>query len=296
MKKFLIPTYLLLLLVVCPVAMAQSRHSRLELSMEEVCNVEDLLPEDVEIHGSSQGMAIYGRYAFLMHDKGQCVVIDIKRWKFVATYVMGGNTGHCNNASFGRERYDRRSQFPLLYVTECRGERACYVNDVSLSGSQLVQKIFYDGDDITGPADWFVDSRKRLLWLYCTVDGERRLKAFALPRLADSDANGEVHLRKEDVITECYAGAVAIPQGSMKYRHRVYLPDGVPSRDRKLHVTNVRTGESVGVFDLNHIEYEPEGVAHKGRKMYMSFHTPRNPRQNRIYSFSLKPSRPNEDR
>ncbi len=289
MKKIITLTHILSLVFACSVAMAQGRQSRLCLNIEEVCNVEELLPEGVEVHGSSQGMAIHGRYAFLMHDKGQCVVIDMKRWRFVTTFHIEGNTGHCNNASFGKERYERKSQFPLLYVTECRGARACYVNDVSLEGSRLVQTIFYDGADISGPADWLVDRERGYLWLYCTVEGRRTLKAFHLPCLADSDANGEVHLCEESVVRELYAGDIAIPQGSMIYRRRVYLPDGVPSRDRKLHVTDIKSGEVVDSFDLNHIEYEPEGVARRGRKLYMSFHTPRNPRQNRIYRFSLKP-------
>lgn len=257
------------------------------LHLEEVCNVGDLLPADVEVKGSSQGMAISGRYAFLLHDKGQCVIIDLRRGEFVATYVMEGNTGHCNNASFGRERYNRESQFPLLYVTECRGRRVCYVNDVGLDGSRLVQTIFYDGDDISGPADWFVDRRKGHIWLYCTVEGERRLKMFALPRLADSDAAGEVHLQQDDVLREISAGDVSIPQGSMKRRHKIYLPDGVPSRDRKIHIVDSRSGQSIAVCDISHIPYEPEGVAHKGHRLYLSFHTPRDARQNRIYRFRL---------
>jgi hypothetical protein len=94
-------------------------------------------------------MAIMGRYAFLMHDKGGCVVLDIKRLKSISYFVLDGNTGHCNNASFGRERLSPKSQFPLLYVTECRGKRACYVNDVTLGGSRLVQTIYYDGENGT---------------------------------------------------------------------------------------------------------------------------------------------------
>lgn len=279
------------MLLSMPVAMAQAEEGCMRLSLEEVCNVGDLLPDNIEVRGSSQGMAISGRYAFLMHDKGQCVIIDMRRKAFVATFVMEGNTGHCNNASFGRKRYDAESQFPLLYVTECRGRRACYVNDVSLSGSRLVQTIFYDGGDIAGPADWFVDSKKGHIWLYCTVNGERRLKMFSLPRLADSDARGEVHLQESDVLREIAAGEVAIPQGSMKFRRRIYLPDGVPSRARKLHIIDTKRGESIAVCDMSHIPYEPEGVAHKGCRLYLSFHTPRDARQNRIYRMRIKRGR-----
>lgn len=276
--------YLLIVFLLPMMAMAQGRA---HLHIEQVMNVADLLPADVEVTGSSQGMAIDGRYAFLMHDKGQCVIVDMKCREFVTTYAMEGNTGHCNNASFGTERTSRQARFPLLYVTECRGNRACYVNDVTLEGSRLVQTIYYDGTDIEGPADWFVDRRRGEIWLYCTSRGVRSLKRFRLPRLADSDARNEVHLQAEDVLSEISAGDVKIPQGSMIHRRKIYLPEGVPSRDRLLHVCDVK-GAEVVTFDLNHIAIEPEGIASKGRKLYMSFHTPRDPRQNLIYKFRVK--------
>ena len=128
------------LLFTSAVAVAQPSDDLLG-KLECVMNVEDILHAQVEINGTTQGFAIYGRYAFSMHDKGQCVIIDLKRNRFVNTFVIEGNTGHCNNASFGVERYSKKSQFPLLYVTECRGERACYVNDITTEGARLVQKI-----------------------------------------------------------------------------------------------------------------------------------------------------------
>lgn len=282
--KFRRAIYLLLVLLCSPI---YGRAQQQYLSMEQVFNVDDMLPQDLRVEGSSQGMAIYGRYAFLMHDKGQCVIIDIKRGRFLSTYVMEGNTGHCNNASFGRERAGKESRFPLLYVTECRGNRVCYVNDVTLEGSSLVQTIYYDGEDISGPADWFVDRRKGDIWLYCTKSGVRMLKKFRLPRLSASDENGEVHLTLADQVEEVAAGDIGIPQGSMIRRNKVYLPDGVPSRDRSLHVKDLKSGK-VATFDLNHIAIEPEGVASKGRRLYMSFHTPRSPRQNIIYRFRIE--------
>lgn len=264
---------------------------QLSLSIEERFNVAQLLPESVEVAGSSQGMAIWGRYAFLMHDKGQCVVVDMRREKYVSTFVMEGNTGHCNNASFGNEYYNRQSCFPLLYVTECRGDRVCYVNDISLEGSQLVQTIIYDGEEITGPSDWVVDRKQDKIYLYCTIGKMRMLKAFRLPRLSDSDENGEVHLKAEDSLASIPLGAIAIPQGSLIKGRYAYLPDGLPSRERRLHIVDIISCQKVANFDLNHIPYEPEGVASKGRKLYLSFHTPRDVRANRVYRFKVEPSK-----
>ena len=251
-------------------------------------NVEELLPDSVEVKGSTQGFAIYGRYGFSVHDKGECVVIDLRRKRFISKFTLEGNTGHCNNASFGVERYSEESPFPLLYVTECRGERACYVNDVTLTGSRMVQKICYDGKDATGPADWAVDRANRLIYFYCTVNNIRTLKWFALPRLADSDARGEVHLTDEDALGSVTAGDITIPQGSLIHRGRAYLPDGIPPRPTRLHVTDIKSGASLTTIDLSHTGLEPEGVAVRRRWLYLSYHTPRNARANVIYRLKIK--------
>lgn len=255
--------------------------------MELFVNVADLLPADVEVQGSTQGFAIKGRYGFSVHDKGQCVVIDLKRREFVSTFILEGNTGHCNNASFGVERYSPQSKFPLLYVTECRGQRACYVNDVTLEGSRLVQTIYYDGDDITGPADWFVDARSSRIYLYCTIGTLRYLKVFPLPRLADSDARGEVHLQREDAIGALPAGDISIPQGSHISGRYIFLPAGIPPRVTDLHTTDALTGEHYPTLDLSHLGLEPEGVATRRGWLYLSFHTPRDVRANVIYRMKI---------
>ena len=258
------------------------------LKTKFVLNVADIMPDGVKVKGSSQGMAVWGRYAFMLHDGGQCVVIDLKRQKFISTYMLDQNTSHCNNASFGVEHYSKESKFPLLYISECRGQRACLVTDVGLQGSELVQKIFYDGEDITGPCDWFVDREKRLIYLYCTVDGVRTLKRFALPRLCDSDAQGEVHLVEEDALSQIKAAGIGIPQGSMAYKSLILLPSGIPSRSKcELHVVDARREKYLGCYSLDHIEAEPEGIAYYGGVRYLSFHTPGNPLRNLIYQFKL---------
>lgn len=256
---------------------------------ELVCNVNDLLPEDVEVNGATQGFAIYGRYGFSMHDKGQCVIIDLKRKQFVNTFVLEGNTGHCNNASFGVERYSKSSQFPLFYVTECRGDRACYVNDISLQGSRLVQKIYYSGEEITGPCDWAVDAERELIYLYCTVGQLRMLMWFPLPRLSDSDENGEVHLSLKDSLGAIPAGDIKIPQGSLVTDDYLFLPEGVPTKGTTaLNVLHRHTSRLLQHINLGSTGLEPEGVASRKGWLYLSLHTPRQPRHNIIFRYRIK--------
>ena len=278
---------ILLLLLALLISTSTMAQKPLLGELEPYINVADLLPDNVEVQGATQGFAIHGRYGFSMHDKGQCVIIDLKRKTFVSTFIMEGNTGHCNNASFGVERYSRQSPFPLFYVTKCRGERVCYVNDITLSGSRLVQKIYYDGDDITGPADWAVDARTKSIYLYCTIGTLRWLKVFPLPTLADSDARGKVHLTPDDAIASLPAGNITIPQGSHIFGRYIFLAEGIPPRATALHTTDVITAENLAPIDLSHLGLEPEGIAAKGRWLYLSFHTPRDVRRNIIYRLRL---------
>lgn len=255
---------------------------------EFVCNVNDLLPEDVEVNGTTQGFAIYGNYGFSMHDKGQCVIIDLKRKRFVNTFVLEGNTGHCNNATFGVERYSKKSQFPLFYVTECRGDRACYVNDITTEGARLVQKIFYDGEEIVGPCDWAVDAERELIYLYCTIGSLRMMKWFPLPRLSDSDEKGEVHLKPSQSLGTIPVGDIMIPQGSHVAEDYIFLPEGVPTRGVALNVINRYSAQRLMHIDLTATGLEPEGVACRRRWLYLSFHTPRQSRHNIIYRYRIQ--------
>ena len=162
------------------------------------------------------------------------------------------------------------------------------VTDVSFVGSRLVQKIFYDGDDITGPCDWLVDREKRLIYLYCTVDGLRTMKRFRLPLLSESNSQGEVHLTKEDMIMQMSFDGVDIPQGSMTYRDLILLPSGVPTRSKcELHVIDLKQKQNIGCYSLDHIGLEPEGIAYYRGARYLSFHTPGRPLNNVIYKFRL---------
>lgn len=276
----------LILLLWSSAAMAQRSTSPLG-EAEVVCNVDDLLHPDIEVKGSTQGFAIYGNYAFSMHDRGECVILDIKRNRYINHFLVEGNTGHCNNASFGWEFFSRRSKFPLFYVSECRGQRACYVNDITLHGSRLVQKIFYAGDEIEGPCDWAVDAKQRLLYLYCTIDKRRMLMWFPLPRLSDSDPKGEVYLYPKDALGSIPAGDIKIPQGSHIAGNYIFLAEGVPPRHTALNVINRHTAEHIMHIDLTDAGIEPEGIATYKRWLYLSFHTPRKPRHNIIYRFRL---------
>ena len=182
-----------------------------ELTPEFVCDLGKLTPDNVKVKGATQGFAICGKYGFVFHDKGQCVVIDMKKNKFVSTFMLEGNKSHCNNASFGVEK---GSEFPLLYISGCKGDHCCYVTDITLDGGTIVQKLFHTGEGYTGSFDWFIDRKNKIIYTYGSSGEMRKLiKKFRLPTLKDSDENGEVHLTQDDALDEFYVPGIKIYQG-----------------------------------------------------------------------------------
>ena len=257
-----------------------------ELRPEIVCELGQLTPENVKVKGATQGFAIWGKYGFVFHDKGQCVVIDLKKNKFVSTFKLEGNTSHCNNASFGIEKGAR---FPLLYISGCKGDHCCYVTDITLEGGKVVQKLFHTGEDYTGSFDWFIDRKNKVIYTYGSSGEMRKLiRKFRLPELKDSDANGEVHLTLDDVLEEFYVPGIRIFQGSVIKGRYAYLPDGYPPHDRLLHIVDIPSKKLVKTVNLNDLVHEPEGVAVKGKWLYMVMHVSKQPRNGVIYRFRIK--------
>lgn len=257
-----------------------------ELKPELVCELGKITPDDVKVKGATQGFAIHGKYGFVLHDKGQCVVIDLKKNKFVSTFMLEGNTSHCNNASFGVEK---GIMFPLLYISGCKGDHCCYVTDITLDGSRIVQKLFHTGEGYTGSFDWFIDRKNKIIYTYGSSGEMRKLvKKFRLPTLKDSDENGEVHLTQEDVLDEFYVPGIKIYQGSVIKGRYAYLGDGYPPHDRLLHVLDMDAKKLVKTVNLNDLHHEPEGVDIKGKWLYMVLHVSRQPRDGQIYRFRIK--------
>ena len=285
MNKWLCTCGLLLLLGMTSVAAENSK----KLVPELVGVVDDWMPQEVSVKGATQGFAIYGKYGFVFHDKGQCVVVDIKKKKYVSTFQLQDNATHCNNACFGLEKADKNSKFPVLYISECKGQHACYVTDIALNGSRTVQKIFYDGSEFMGSFDWFVDRKNHYLYAFGGIGNKvKRAIRFKLPKISDKDAQGELHLKETDVLARFDIPNINIYQGSLVYGDCFYLPDGYAPHDRLLHVYNWKKAEKVQTLNLNDLIHEPEGLDVSGKWLYVVFHVAKQPRRSTLYRFALK--------
>lgn len=246
-----------------------------------VGNLGEWVPDSVQLQGSMQGLAVHGHYAVALRHGGQCLVLDFRKQSCAAVYPLAGNTSHCNNASFGSGRYDKDDTFPLLYVSGCYGDKACYVTRLLPDSTALVQRIFYDSDCFPIAQDWCVDADNGYLYAF----GGRRggtmyLKKFHLPPVGTDD----VHLTDSDVLQTIPITCVGVAQGSKIKAGYAYLPDGDSLGNYWLHIVDLATGTEVLTIDLNPIGLEPEGVDVRGRWIYVSFNTP-NPKENKIYRY-----------
>lgn len=240
---------------------------------ELVYDYDNVLPEDIQLKGAPQGFAISERYGFSLRNRGMCIVLDMKKNEYVNSFMLEGNTSHCNSAGFGKEKYSKDSMFPLLYVCECLGQKSCYVTDITTEGSKIVQRLFYDSDEFKIAMDWIVDAENGFIYVYGGRHfGTKYLKKLPLPKLSDSDENGEVHFTKDDVLQTIEIEGLMISQGSVIKGGKAYLPDGCSPYGNKLHIIDLATGEREAVVDFQDQENEPEGLAFKGKWLYVVFH------------------------
>ena len=284
-----------LLLMMSVVLTVFSRRLMPSLEAPYVGNIAQMAAPDVKMVSSAQGFAIYGNYAFQFRNKGQCHVIDLKKKKVINTFNLKGNKSHCNNANFGLIKYNKNSEFPLLYISECKGSKGCMVTDIRLDGTNtIVQRIYYDDDAENDYEymDWTLDKENGFIYTFGSpIDGlqtgKKILRKFRLPQLSDSDANGEVHFKKEDILETIVIDHFLVSQGSCIHHDLAYLPEGYNPLDRKLHVYDLRRKELVRTLDLNALAKEPEGLDIKGRWLYVSFHQSRTPRGTSYMRFRL---------
>ncbi len=232
---------------------------------------------------SMQGMAIYGDYAYLMNDGGICRVYDLREQTVANEFMLGSadEKNHANSASFGWEVPEGGTN-PAIYISKCREPYCCYVENISVDGSQLIQTISADvGGKPMPVADWVVDPREPALYSITRTSEqldsigtvENIITKFPLPRLADGNV---VVLTDKDVLDRFSVYFPNILQGAAIYGNSLYIATGLQQsvshrRDarRALKVVDLKKRRLVKDIDLTYLTtLEPEGVDfYKGKAM-----------------------------
>lgn len=256
-----------------------------------------VLPDSVEAKKAPQGFALYKKYGFSVHDKGQVVVVDLNKKSYAGTFQLPGNPYHCNNAVFGPFKATKKSDFPLLYVSECVSpDRACNVYDISISGGKFsarqVQRIVYTGEDVRLATDWFVDREGGFIYTYAMSSDKKgfiRITKFRLPSLSDSDSDGNVVLTEKDRLSWFDFDKMNIAQGSFYHNGEIYLPEGAPGFFCQINCLDASSGEYIQTKSLEDLKiYEPESLDIKGKWIYLNCHNCEDTRHNTIVRIRLK--------
>ena len=238
------------------------------------------LPSTVQLHGSTQGLALYLDHAVMLRHGGQCVILNLNDPTATAVLQLDSNRTHCNNASFARLR-PYADPFPLLYISSCFGDKACLVTRITPTGSTLLQRIVYQSDAFPVAQDWCLDPDSNNLYAFGgRKGGPMFLKKFRLPGIHQP----RVILTDSDVLQTIPVNCVKVAQGSKISNGYAYLPDGDSPGHYWLHIIHLASGREVHTINLNPIGLEPEGIDIQGPWIYISFNTP-DPADNCIYRF-----------
>lgn len=242
-----------------------------------------------------QGMAIWGDYLVSLQNTGQATIYRLcadslqKLSQFPLASQMPQN--HANVAFFGTERYDKKDESPLLYVSQCSKQRyngmkdVCFVERISLTAApELVQTIVLDDDEgLFGYAlQWMIDRKRNLLIGYGnTIEnmgkGNRwRTMTFRMPKLSDGPV---VHLQPKDAIENyCIQDldprfpSNHIGQGACVIKDQMFLPVGLGTEKHPsiLYIWNLRKKRLDQILNFqDEVPHEFEDCEPFGRDLIM---------------------------
>lgn len=202
-------------------------------------------------HGFAyQGMDIYGDYMVSCQNQGIATIYKLSGDSFepAGQFHLASfhKHNHANVASFGVERVSEEDPLPVIYVSQCHKKPVDDRKDVlyaeriasDLSGSSLVQTIFYDdvNKDFGYALQWVIDQENKMLYGYGntinnsdTLNRHRIIK-FRLPALSDGSF---VVLKSEDALENYLIEDVSdfrfnpIGQGLFIRENLLYMPTGL---------------------------------------------------------------------
>ena len=217
--------------------------------------------ETVATNGASgQSAALYDKYLFIVKDKFEKVILynmETKAQVYTLTTGVSVNTWHCNQSSFGAEKYDADDMFPVLYISmrPNSGSTRCVVNvyrivptltdgAITSFDMTLVQTINLPAlteQNGLGLANATIDTERGWMWTYSrnTTTGQSTsdlatFTRFAIPALFDGGGNAITSVTLEDSdIKDSFMDTWSIydNQGAFIHNGKMYMMRGVPSSD-----------------------------------------------------------------
>lgn len=241
---------------------------------------------------SAQGFAIHGNSAFLFNNTGLCRIYDLKTRQLVADLVLDSTApeNHANCADFGVEFPEGNSEYPALYVSECYGERRCFVESITAKGSKLIQTLrVKTGGWEDYSFDWYIDREKKHIYTLSfnkevnLIGAKTKMREYLVTKLPLPPLSaGDVVFTQKDILEQFTISFPQLSQGGTIRGAYLYLPVGhkkpnpdakkkkTDKRDRALLVVNLRTKQIEKTIDLNDsLELEPEDASFHSNRLLM---------------------------
>ena len=254
-----------------------------EMDWFETTEVNDVFP----LGYTHQSAAVYGDYAMAVRNgRGAMRLYDLSRKTKVNTVTLKGEDAsiyHCNQSTFGVEKYEPSDYFPLLYVSQrVRSQKRCFTevfrivplfnaDSTALLSFRVekVQEIFFppmSADNSMGNVNCVIDPDTGWMYTYSrnnnsNDDNFRRCKIskFAVPDCHQP----EVVLNDTDIQESFMIDAnAANMQGGCIANGRLYIGQGYPAAGYVyLNVVDLRTKQLVTRYDLlaSGADWEPQG-------------------------------------
>lgn len=234
-----------------------------------------------------QSAAVHGDYLFMvMNGRPAIRLFDLTQKRAVYTFKMtemDRTVYHCNQSTFGTQKYEPDDYFPLLYVSQrARSGNRCFTevfrivplfnaDSTALLAfrTELVQEIFFppmSRENSLGNVNCVIDANTGKMYTYSRNNnsgdsnyGQCKISRFAIPDIR----NRVVLLEDTDIehsfMIDAKAGNM---QGGCIVGERLYIGQGYPYANYVyLNVVDLREERLVKRYDLlaRGVDWEPEG-------------------------------------
>lgn len=259
----------------------------------------------------NQSAAAYGKYLFLVKDKlASVAVYNIEKKRVSCVYSMtprndmnGKQTVfHCNQSSFGVEKFIETDSFPLLYVSQrnrsategamlavFRVKPEFVEGEIESFSLEEVQTIYFpvmSDSNCLGNPNVAIDTAKQVMYVYSRNNRKEalnrhkaKLTTFKIPTLRDREGNvvRVVRLSDADILSSFSSDfSMVNAQGACAKSGMLYIAQVYSNSQHKrgavLHKIDMET-QSHTTLDLSSLGFkgEIEGCwAYNGKLMFSS--------------------------
>ena len=246
---------------------------------------------------SNQSAANYGKFLFLVADKlDKIMLYDLEKKEPIYTLdlsrsniIENSSTSHCNQCCFGKAKFSKKDDFPLLYISQRSPRKTegayldvlriiTYKSDKKKIDSfnvQRVQRIHFPvmtDTNCLGNPNAVIDVKRKKLYTYSRNNNSKAgnfLKAvvssYKLPSLFTKGKVLEnVFLTDADLLNQSYYDfSLLNAQGGFCRKGVIYFVQGYPSDEPELNYVYFRGIDLKKASERMKIDLQKEGFCYE---------------------------------